>query len=906
MGIRVNELQPAAISVKTEGTPHPATIDIRETLREMQQGLTTTEANQRAQMYGSNAFQTIRLPSAWRVFFSQFASLIVVLLAVAALIAALTGDQIEALAIICVLILNALIGFGTEWQASCALEALRRQVTMTTRVRRDGQEVELDSNNLVPGDVIILNAGDLIPADARLIESANLRAEESALSGESAPVEKSIEPVAPETLIAEMTSMVWLGTAVAAGRAEAVVTAIGENTELGKIGKLVAEAPNEKTPLEIKLDKLGRQLVYAVLGIAAVVTLAGWLRGDTFWVMLEVSISLAVAAVPEALPTVTTLILAVGVLRMARQKALVRRLSAVETLGSTTVICSDKTGTLTENRMQVSEYYLTDGKTRPMTGITADSVADDLLFRALMTGILCNEATPSATNNQFIGDPTETALLEVAQRAGLDISAIRNRYAKQHEIPFDAVTKKMITLHPLASSEGKQFAALKGAPSVVLTACTNYYDLNGQPQLMAEPLRAQVLAANEEMAGRALRVLALAEKALNSSNDSLETGFTLIGLVGMIDPPRQEVPEAIAKARAAGIHVVMLTGDQLQTAHAIAKELRLNGDQEPLAVHARELVTTNSLELANLARSVQVFARVSPSDKLHIVKTLQEAGEIVAVTGDGINDAPALKQADIGVAMGKRGTEVAKEAADIVLTDDNFATILHAIESGRTIYANIIKFVHLMLSKNLAVVLMIFVAILVGWPLPLLPLPILWINLVTDVFPAFALALEAKSPDVMSHPPRSPSDALLSRELMRLIFWQALMLATIMLAAYGWALKNYGAGAHARTIALFAIIGAQLGHTFNCRSRTRSAVDGVFQSPFIWLSAASVIGLQMLALYQPTLVRVLATFSLSGLDWIIITLASLLPILIVEIAKAITRKRKIQLLQAANHNSQVG
>ena len=885
---------------KNEVTPHPATVDIRATLREMQQGLTTTEANQRAQLYGANAFQTIRPPSAGRIFFSQFASLIVALLAVAALIAALTGDQIEALAIICVLILNALIGFGTEWQASRALEALRRQVTMTTRVRRDGQEVELDSNNLVPGDVVILNAGDLIPADARLIESANLRAEESALSGESAPVEKSIEPVAPETLIAEMTSMVWLGTAVVAGRAEAVVTAIGENTELGKIGKLVAEAPNEKTPLEIKLDKLGRQLVYAVLGIAAVVTMAGWLRGDTFWVMLEVSISLAVAAVPEALPTVTTLILAVGVLRMARQKALVRRLSAVETLGSTTVICSDKTGTLTENRMQVCEYHLTDSKTRQMAGTTVDSTADDLLFRALMIGILCNEATTS--NNQFIGDPTETALLEVAQRLGLDIAALRNRYTKQHEIPFDSVTKKMVTLHPLESSGGKQFAALKGAPSVVLTACTNYYDLNGQPQLMTEPLRAQFLAANEEMAGRALRVLALAEKALNSANNSLETGYTLIGLVGMIDPPRQEVPEAIAKARAAGIHVVMLTGDQLQTAHAIAKELRLNGDQEPLAVHARELVTTNSLELANLARSVQVFARVSPSDKLYIVKTLQEAGEIVAVTGDGINDAPALKQADIGVAMGKRGTEVAKEAADIVLTDDNFATILHAIESGRTIYANIIKFVHLMLSKNLAVVLMIFVAILVGWPLPLLPLPILWINLVTDVFPAFALALEAKSPDVMSHPPRSPSDALLSRELMRLILWQALMLATIMLAAYGWALKNYGAGAHARTIALFAIIGAQLSHTFNCRSRTRSAVAGLLQSPFIWLSAAFVIGLQMLALYQPTLIRVLATFSLSGQDWVIITLSCLLPILIVETAKAIARKRK---LQPAKQSSQI-
>lgn len=366
------------------------------------------------------------------------------------------------------------------------------------------------------------------------------------------------------------------------------------------------------------------------------------------------------------------------------------------------------------------------------------------------------------------------------------------------------------------------------------------------------------------------------------------------------------MPESIAKARAAGIHVVMLTGDQLQTAHAIAKELRLNGDQEPVAVHARELATTNSSALANLARSVQVFARVSPSDKLYIVKTLQEAGEIVAVTGDGINDAPALKQADIGVAMGKRGTEVAKEAADIVLTDDNFATILHAIESGRTIYANILKFVHLMLSKNLAVVMMIFVAILVGWPLPLLPLPILWINLVTDVFPAFALALEVKSPDVMSHPPRSPTDALLSKELMRLILWQALMLATIMLAAYGWALKNYGAGAHARTIALFAIIGAQLGHTFNCRSRTRSAADGLLQSPFIWLSAAFVIGLQMLALYQPTLVRVLATFSLSGQDWVIIALSSLLPVLIVEIAKMIARKRKMQLLQPANHSSQAG
>ncbi|MFZ0062683.1 MAG: HAD-IC family P-type ATPase [Pyrinomonadaceae bacterium] len=858
-------------------------------------GLATSEVDQRRERYGPNSLQKIQPRPAWRLLIDQFKSIVIALLTVAAAVAWITSDVLEAIAILVVLVINALVGFFTEWQASRALDALRRQARTITRVRRGSSESTIDAAELVPGDIIILNAGDRVPADARLLEASRLQTEESALTGESTTVDKAVEPVAREALLAERRSMLFLGTAVAAGRAVAVVAGTGSNTELGRVGRLVATSTKERSPLEMQLGRLGQRLVYIVLAIAFVVMVTGWLRGDELWMMVEVGISLAVAAVPEGLPAVTTLILALGVLRMARQQAIMRRLTAVETLGSTTVICADKTGTLTENRMKVREYYLSDGRTIQVEGSECSAQGDELLERALRIGVLCNEASFQAEGGDeavTIGDPTETALLVVADALVLDVSHERAMHPKLAEQPFQASTKRMTTLH--RRTDGQHFAALKGAPAVVLEACSTYATNGASSVRRMDPeSRARFMKANEEMADRALRVLALAVKHFAGETDSLtdeelESDYTFIGLVGMIDPPRPGVAEAIRMARLAGIRTVMLTGDQLNTGRAIARELGL-GDGEPKALHARDLIGADQDQLAELARTTDVFARVSPEDKLRIVAALQQAHEVVAVTGDGVNDAPALKRANIGIAMGQRGTEVAKEAADVVLADDNFATIVRAVEGGRTIYANITKFVHMMFSHNLGEVLMIFAAIAAGWALPLLPLQILWMNLVTDVFPALALAVEPASPDIMKQRPRDPEKSLLSGTLVVLIAWQAAMLALLALFAYKWALQVYGPGSHARTIALLALIGGQLGHTFNCRSRTRSAFHGLLQSPFILLAAVIVICLQLLAVWLSPLARVLGTVPPTQTDWLVIILCSIAPILIVEATKAISR-----------------
>jgi Ca2+-transporting ATPase len=859
-------------------------------------GLTASEVKERLARYGTNALQEIRPRSAWQIFLDQFASIVVALLGVAAAVAWITGDVLEAMAILVVLLINALVGFLTEWQANRALDALRRQTLTTTRVRREGIETTVDARQLVPGDIIILNAGDRVPADARLLESSRLQTEESALTGESTTVDKEVAAVTVEAPLAERRSMVYLGTAIAAGRAVALVVETGANTELGRVGHLVATSVKEHSPLEIQLAKLGRRLVYVVLAIAFVVMVTGWLRGDGLWMMVEVGVSLAVAAVPEGLPAVTTLILALGVLRMARQRAIMRRLTAVETLGSTTVICADKTGTLTENRMTVREYQLADGRRIEVAGSECTVTGDELLERALRVGVLCNEAVFGKGGNEetvTIGDPTETALLVVADALVLDVSQERARHPKLAERPFHSSTKRMTTLH--RRTDGQHFAALKGAPAVVLEACSSYATGSNAVCPMDAESRARFTLANEQMADRALRVLALAVKHFNEAVDSLsdeelECGYTFVGLVGMIDPPRPGVAEAIQRARLAGIRTVMLTGDQLNTGRAIARELGL-GAAEPRALHARELIGADQNHIAELARTTDVFARVSPEDKLRIVEALQKAGEVVAVTGDGVNDAPALKRANIGIAMGQRGTEVAKEAADVVLADDNFATIVCAVEGGRTIYANITKFVHMMFSHNLGEVLMIFTAIATGLALPLLPLQILWMNLVTDVFPALALAVEPASPEIMKQSPRDPERSLLSTKLVMLIAWQAAMLAALALAAYMWALQVYGPGAHARTIALLALIGGQMGHTFNCRSRTRSAFSGLLRSPFILIAAVIVISLQLLAVYVSPLARVLDTVRPSETDWVVIVLCSVAPVLIVEATKSIARWR---------------
>jgi Ca2+-transporting ATPase len=814
-------------------------------------GLKAVEIETRRERFGANVLPRVKARRAAEMLLDQLVNVVVLLLVTAAVISWVTHDHLQAVAILIVLALNTAAGFFTEWQAGRALDALRKETRISATVRRDGHIATVAADDLVVGDVVLLSAGDRIPADLRVIESANLRTEEAPLTGESKSVFKSADVVRLDSVIAERSSMLFLGTVVTTGRATAVVVSTGSQTELGKIGRLVIEVETERTPLQRKLEAMGQRLVYLVLAIAAIVIVTGLLRGEELWSMVEVGISLAVAAVPEALPAVTTFILAFGVLRMARRNAVVRRLSAVETLGSTTVICTDKTGTLTMNRMTVVEYRAGDrGRTD----------------EALLVATLCNEATDS------LGDPTEVALVVDAKNRGMDFDALRSAHPRVAEQPFDSTAMRMVTVH--GAGPGEFLYAMKGAAATVLAAC----DVSVEE-------RANLMALNEEMARSGERVLALASKRSPSSHDDLDRGYAFAAFVGLTDPPRPGVRDAIDKAKAAGIRVIMLTGDQVETARAVARNLHIS-DGEPVVVHARDIGPGSLLDAA---RSVDAFARVSPEEKYRIVEALQNNGEIVAVTGDGVNDAPALKKADVGVAMGERGTEVAKEAADIVLTDDDFTTIVSAIEGGRSIFANIIKFVHMMFSHNLSEVVTIFMAIAIGWPLPLLPLQILWLNLVTDIFPAFALALEPPSPRIMSFPPRSPSASLLSSRFLTLIVWQGLVLSVITLGAYRWALNTYGPGEHARTVALLALIGVQIGHTFNCRSRTRSAFAGLTRNRHLWFAVATVMALQSAAFLTPVIARVLGLVTPNAADIAAGLIAIAAPVLVVEIQKAISR-----------------
>lgn len=815
-------------------------------------GLTFEEVGRRRLSFGANVVVRDASRPVWIIIARQFRSIIVLLLAAAAAIAFATRDPAEGMAIIGVLLINAAVGFAMEWRSERALKSLRIQVRTTARVLRDGVQSVVDAEDLVPGDVILLDPGAHVPADARLVDTHALRVEEAALTGESVPTTKTAAPVDPDTPLAERTSMLFLGTTATAGRATAIVTGTGDGTELGRIGRLVREVEIEPTPLEQRLAALGRTLVVVVLGIGGVIIVAGIIRGDPLWEMVEVGISLAVAAVPEGLPAVTTLILSVGVLRMARRHAIVRKLPAVETLGSTTVICTDKTGTLTMNELTVRAID-----------------ADDPL-ELLQIGALCSDAVIEGT--EAVGDPTEVALVVAALEAGLDVSALRAAHRKLLEVPFDPSTRHMITVHETPG--GGRLLALKGAPSVVLAMC--------------DPLtpgqRDELNARNEQLAARGLRVLAFAR---GSDDRDLERGYTFLGFAALADPPRPAAAEAIARARDAGIRVVMLTGDQVETARAIARELRIAGEKPPTVVHAQELASHDQAAMTALAHRTDVFARITPEDKLRVVDALRDAGEIVAVTGDGVNDAPALRRADIGVAMGMTGTDAAKQTADLILTDDNLGTVVAAIDEGRTIYANIAKFVHLLFSHNLGEVVMVFVAIVAGLPLPLLALQILWMNVVTDIFPAFALALEPSQPHRM-HGRRIRGD-FLSRGFLVMVAWQGAMLAAVALAAYVWGLQRYGEGAHARTIALTSLIAVQLGHTLNCRSRIVSAFTGIFDNLHIWAALATVVALHTFAIAFDPMARLIDLTPLNASDLGMIVFAAFLPVAIVEVQKVFLR-----------------
>ncbi len=875
-------------------------------------GLTGAEAARRLAQYGPNTLAKAYQRSALVIFLAQFRSLIVAMLVAATVIAFAMGDTIEAVAILVVIVINAGIGFLTEWKAEQALSALQKQMVQVAHVIREGAQSEIPSAELVPGDLVVLAAGARVPADGRIVELVRLQIEEAALTGESQAVTKTSELLQDkDAALGDRLNMAFLGTTITKGRGRLLVTATGAQTEVGKIGVLIDEATTRSTPLEQKLARLGHLLIVIVLALCAVIVLTGWLRGATdFWHMLEIGISLAIAAVPEGLPAVSTMTLALGMQRMARVRALVRRLPAVETLDSTTIICTDKTGTLTKNEMTACVYAL-DQRRVEVTGTgyarvgefqdkgkPVDPRSDEHLALALRIGLLCNDAKVEGAGGRdtVLGDPTEAALVVAAAKAGMSHAALDSDFPRISEVPFDSASKRMITVH--RTPQGRTIAFVKGSPGTLIAASSAQVRTTGVTPLTQDD-RQRWEETNKGLAGAALRVLGLAYRELLEGyhEDDFTRDLIFVGLVGMSDPLRDEVKAAIATCRAAGIRTVMITGDQQATAAEIARQLGIDRDLSgrPLrTVHGRELA---NLDVAGWDRAVAeaaVFARVSPEHKLKIVETLQQQGHVVAMTGDGVNDAPAMKKADIGIAMGIKGTEIAKENADMVITDDNFASIVGAVEQGRIIYGNILRFLHYLLSCNFSEILTLFLALMIGWPLPLVALQILWLNMITDTFPAFALALEPSAPDVMNRPPRDPQEPLLNQRFVGLIAWQGLLLSGVTLLAFGVGMHWHGTEGEglrqATTMAFMTLALAQVFHAFNARSQRRSAFTSrLFTNSWLWAAVVICLLLQAAAVYLPFLQQVLHTVPPTASDWGVIAACSLLPVAVVELVKVVQR-----------------
>ncbi|MGB4712324.1 MAG: cation-transporting P-type ATPase [Fuerstiella sp.] len=893
---------------------HALSVDqaVQRLQTDVSQGLTAAEASRRLSKHGSNTLAQARQRSTLRILVSQFLSLIVALLLAATAIAFAMGDNIEAVAILVVIVINAAIGFLTEWKAQQALTALQKQSVSVAQVIRGGTAREIPAAELVPGDLVVLAAGGRVPADGRIVESVRLQIEESALTGESNAVTKSADAISNgDAALADRLNMAFLGTTITDGRGKLIISATGAKTEVGKIGLLIDDVIDRATPLEEKLAGISRLLVVIILALCGIIVFAGWLRGLTdFWHMLEIGVSLAIAAVPEGLPAVATMTLALGMQRMARQRALVRRLPAVETLGSTTVICTDKTGTLTKNEMTVSVYVLNQHRV-DVTGTgyatvgtfqegpkSVDANTDKQLQMALRIGMLCNDAEVERVDDHdtVLGDPTEAAMIVVAEKAGMSRDSLMAEFPRIAEVPFDSSSKRMVTIH--RSSKGPAIAFVKGAPGTVLAAA-NLQMQGAQTTPLTDDDRNGWVQTNNDLAGSALRVLGLAFRELpeNYTDADFDRYFTFVGLVGMTDPLRDEAKAAIATCREAGIRTVMITGDQQVTAAEIARQLGLDRDREGRTlktVHGRELSDLDADGWKHIVADAAVFARVSPEHKLRIVEALQELGHVVAMTGDGVNDAPALKQADIGIAMGINGTEVAKENADMVITDDDFTSIVGAVQQGRIIYGNILRFLHYLLSCNLSEILTVFIAMMIGWPLPLVALQILWLNLVTDVFPAFALALEPSAPDVMTRPPRDPQESLLTLRFIGLIVWQGVLLTAVTLFAFAVGMHWHGTSGDglraATTMAFMTLALSQVFHAFNARSQNRSAfTDRLFTNGWLWAAVALCLALQAAAVYLPLLQRVLHTAPPTLADWAVIAGCSLLPVAVVELVKLVRR-----------------
>jgi len=871
--------------------------EVAEKLQSSDRGLAPEEARRRWERHGPNELIEKRRKAWWRMFLDQFKDFMILVLIAAAVVAGLIGEPSDTIAIAVIVLLNAVLGFVQEYRAEKAMAALKKLAAPAATVIRNGQAASLPAEQLVPGDRVILEAGNVVPADIRLTEAVQLRIDEAALTGESAPVEKDTAAFREADLsIGDRKNMAYKGTLVAYGRGQGLVAETGMRTELGRIAALLQDQGEGRTPLQKRLTTFGQKLAYAVLAICAIVFLAGLLRGEPPLLMLLTAISLAVAAIPEALPAVITISLALGAKKLVRQQALIRKLPAVETLGSVTYICSDKTGTLTLNRMTVEKVYV-DGRLHrsdelPLSdreGAADVSPSHGDPFDLLLNGLaLCNDSRLDASG-AVIGDPTETALFDLAREKGHLRERLDDRYPRLAELPFDSDRKRMTTFHPWEN--GRMVSFTKGAVEEILERCERVHTRAGVEEIH----RAGVLEAAERIAGEGLRTLGLAMRVWEALPDPLtweqaESGMVLIGVVGMMDPPREEATGAVAMCRSAGIRPVMITGDHPRTAEVIARRVGIIRGEGQAVLTGRELAQLSLEEFEARVEGIRAYARVAPEQKLKIVKALQDKGHFVAMTGDGVNDAPALKRADIGVAMGITGTDVSKEASHMILLDDNFATIVKAVREGRRIFDNIRKFIKYTMTSNSGEIFTIFLAPFLGLPIPLLPIHILWINLVTDGVPGLALAAEPGERNIMSRPPRDPKESIFAQGLGAHIVWVGLLMGAVSIVTQAWFIG--GSQTHWQTMVFTVLCLSQMGHVLAVRSERESFFrQGALSNKPLFGAVLLTFALQMATIYVPSLNPIFKTQPLTARELAVTMLLSAVVFVAVEIEKTIKRAR---------------
>ncbi len=885
-------------------------LTIRETLNSLgtkEEGLSIEEANERLKKIGPNRIKEEKKTSVWLLLLGQFKSSLIIILIIASCISLVIGEHIEAIAILVIVILAGVLGFIQEHRAEKALEALKKMAALTATVIRDGKEKEIPAEDLVPGDIIALKVGDKIPADSRLVEAMSIKTDEASLTGESQTIDKTTQVLQKEKVpIGDRKNMVFMGTCVSYGRGKAAVVATGMETEFGKIARMLQDTEEKKTPLQVSIDRAGKWIGTLAIILSTVIGLVGIIRGYSLLEMFIWAVALAVAIIPEALPAVMTITLALGLRRMVKRNALIRKLQAVETLGSTSIICSDKTGTLTEDKMTVRKIWVNnrliefdDADYQPAGNLFIDgklSGSQDIYLKKLLTiGALCNDS-----QLHIKGDPTETALLVAAAKIGIDLEEIENLEPRKDEIPFSSERKRMTTMH---STHNGTIAYSKGALEVILDTCRYVYR-NGKEIEITDEDKENILKYAHQMADSALRILGMSYRILKDGTDNshfkeclsrtypdAETNMVFVGMVGMADPPRKEVKEAIEVCRNAGIKSIMITGDHKLTAVAIAKELGIL--KSGLTLSGNELDTLTDEEFERIVEEVEVYARVSPNHKLRIIDAFRKKLRVVAMTGDGVNDAPALKKADIGIAMGITGTDVSKEASDMILTDDNFVSIVRAVKEGRVIFANIRKSLTYLLTDNIGATLAYVMAMLGGLPLPLTALQILFINLIMDGPKAIALGLEPPEPGIMEKPPRDPKANIFNRPSLLYIFGVGFWICVVVLGVF---VRMLGEGKqYAMTMFFVTLIMVRTFNAFNCRSATISLFKlGLFTNRWLILAFLLTIFTTFPILYIPFLQKIFEVVPLNIRDWLIVFLVSITVLIVVEIGKFLQMIRRKQ------------